>query len=251
MAADAEATLPALDRGLQARDRRRSPQGASRRAAKRWPTRTARRVDRARAEAAYAWDASPISTARSVGRAVGANQERGLGAGVRERTDSGWSTGCGRSTSTISCSAAPAVRASATARRPPSAPRWRTRSTAGCRSRSRATATSCTRPASGGRRRITRFRCWRSMHNNRAYHQEVMHVQRMANRHNRGITRAPHRHNARQPEHRLREDRRRAWACTRRDRLPIPMIWDRRSSGRSRWSNAASRRSIDVVTQPR
>jgi len=28
------------------------------------------------------------------------------------------------------------------------------------------------------------------MHNNRAYHQEVMHVQRMANRHSRGITRA-------------------------------------------------------------
>ena len=28
------------------------------------------------------------------------------------------------------------------------------------------------------------------MHNNRAYHQEVMHVQRMGNRHNRGITRA-------------------------------------------------------------
>jgi thiamine pyrophosphate-dependent acetolactate synthase large subunit-like protein len=28
------------------------------------------------------------------------------------------------------------------------------------------------------------------MHNNRAYHQEVMHVQRMANRHQRGITNA-------------------------------------------------------------
>ncbi|MBI4464547.1 MAG: thiamine pyrophosphate-binding protein [Acidobacteria bacterium] len=28
------------------------------------------------------------------------------------------------------------------------------------------------------------------MHNNRAYHQEVMHIQRMANRHNRGITNA-------------------------------------------------------------
>ena len=28
------------------------------------------------------------------------------------------------------------------------------------------------------------------IHNNRAYHQEVMHVQRMANRHNRGVTRA-------------------------------------------------------------
>ena len=28
------------------------------------------------------------------------------------------------------------------------------------------------------------------MHNNRAYHQELMHVQRMANRHSRGVTRA-------------------------------------------------------------
>ena len=28
------------------------------------------------------------------------------------------------------------------------------------------------------------------VHNNRAYHQEVMHIQRMANRHNRGIDRA-------------------------------------------------------------
>jgi acetolactate synthase-1/2/3 large subunit len=28
------------------------------------------------------------------------------------------------------------------------------------------------------------------MHNNRAYHQEVMHLQRMANRHNRGVDRA-------------------------------------------------------------
>jgi thiamine pyrophosphate-dependent acetolactate synthase large subunit-like protein len=28
------------------------------------------------------------------------------------------------------------------------------------------------------------------MHNNRAYHQEVMHVQRMADRHSRGIDRA-------------------------------------------------------------
>jgi acetolactate synthase-1/2/3 large subunit len=28
------------------------------------------------------------------------------------------------------------------------------------------------------------------MHNNRAYHQETMHIQRMANRHNRGVDRA-------------------------------------------------------------
>ena len=45
------------------------------------------------------------------------------------------------------------------------------------------------------------------MHNNRAYHQEVMHLQRMANRHNRGITRAHIGTTHRQSEHRLREDR--------------------------------------------
>jgi thiamine pyrophosphate-dependent acetolactate synthase large subunit-like protein len=28
------------------------------------------------------------------------------------------------------------------------------------------------------------------MHNNRAYHQEIMQIQMMANRHNRGVTRA-------------------------------------------------------------
>jgi thiamine pyrophosphate-dependent acetolactate synthase large subunit-like protein len=28
------------------------------------------------------------------------------------------------------------------------------------------------------------------MHNNRAYHQEIMHIQRLANRHQRGITNA-------------------------------------------------------------
>ena len=45
------------------------------------------------------------------------------------------------------------------------------------------------------------------MHNNRAYHQELMHVQRMANRHQRGITQRAHRDDDRQPERRLREDR--------------------------------------------
>jgi thiamine pyrophosphate-dependent acetolactate synthase large subunit-like protein len=44
------------------------------------------------------------------------------------------------------------------------------------------------------------------MHNNRAYHQEVMHLQRMANRHNRGVERAGHRHEDRRPQYRLRKD---------------------------------------------
>ena len=185
---------------------RRSAFDAAR--ARAWPTRTARPLERARAEAAYAWDASPISTARLTAElwAQIKNEDWALVAesGTEQRLVE---RGCGRSTSTISSSAAPAARASATARRRRSAPRWRTRSTAACRSRSRATAISCTRPASGGRRRITRSRCWRSMHNNRAYHQEVMHVQRMANRHNRGITRAHIGTTLDRPEHRLREDR--------------------------------------------
>ena len=45
------------------------------------------------------------------------------------------------------------------------------------------------------------------MHNNRAYHQEVMHLQRMANRHNRGIDRARIGTTIDRSEHRLREAR--------------------------------------------
>ena len=45
------------------------------------------------------------------------------------------------------------------------------------------------------------------MHNNRGYHQEVMHIQRMANRHQRGITRWNIGTTHRQAERRLREDR--------------------------------------------
>ena len=64
MAADAEATLPALIEAVQAADHRRSQarvRGARHEAGRR-PARDA--LERARAEATYAWDASPISTAR-------------------------------------------------------------------------------------------------------------------------------------------------------------------------------------------
>ena len=43
------------------------------------------------------------------------------------------------------------------------------------------------------------------MHNNRAYHMELMHVQRMCNARNRGVDRGDHRQRADRPEHRLRE----------------------------------------------
>ena len=45
------------------------------------------------------------------------------------------------------------------------------------------------------------------VHNNRAYHQETMHLQRIAQRNQRGMERAYHRHDDRQPEHRLRDAR--------------------------------------------
>ena len=54
------------------------------------------------------------------------------------------------------------------------------------------------------------------MHNNRAYHQEVMHVQRMADRHSRGIDRATSAPRITDPEHRLRQGRAKAWALCRR-----------------------------------
>ena len=50
------------------------------------------------------------------------------------------------------------------------------------------------------------------MHNNRAYHQEVMHVQRMADRHNRGISRAIDRHDDHRPRISTSPGWPRAWA---------------------------------------
>src|SRR6185503_9145290 len=73
---------------------------------------------------------------------------------------------------------APAAQAWATARRPRSARRSATRQRGSSPSRSTATATRCTRPASSGRPRII-------VYNNRAYHQETMHLQKMAGLRNR------------------------------------------------------------------
>ena len=73
------------------------------------------------------------------------------------------------------------------------------------------------------------------MHNNRAYHMEMMHVQRMCNARNRGIDRGVDRQRARQPEHRLREAGAVAWACTPKDRSPTPRTSARRLRRRPRW----------------
>ena len=72
------------------------------------------------------------------------------------------------------------------------------------------------------------------MNNNRAYHEEVMHLQRMANRRERGIDRARHRQRRSTTRRSISRSSRRAWACTPRGRSPIRTIWRRRSAARSR-----------------
>ena len=80
------------------------------------------------------------------------------------------------------------------------------------------------------------------MHNNRAYHQEVMEVQRMALAHGRNATRA---HIGTKLEIRRSISRswRRAWASTARARSRTRRISAPRSGARSTSSNGASRRS--------
>ena len=79
------------------------------------------------------------------------------------------------------------------------------------------------------------------MHNNRAYHEELMHVQRMANRHNRGIDRAHIGTDVRGPHDGFREARAKHGRLCRGARSRIPTNLRRRCGARSRWSSAASR----------
>ena len=74
MAADAEATLPSLIEAVKrliTDDRKRALRGSRREARRRARS---RRCERARDDAAYGWDASPISTARLSRRSLGADQ---------------------------------------------------------------------------------------------------------------------------------------------------------------------------------
>jgi thiamine pyrophosphate-dependent acetolactate synthase large subunit-like protein len=132
MAADAEATLPALTEACK----RLSPPIAAR---------VCRSGETARRGALPGAGACPRGSRLRVGRhadqhrppddgAVGADQERGLGARGRERHHERLDlAAAGPSRSTTSRSAARAAPASATARRRRSARRWPTRSADGCR----------------------------------------------------------------------------------------------------------------------
>jgi thiamine pyrophosphate-dependent acetolactate synthase large subunit-like protein len=189
IAADAEATLPALiescKRLLNA-DRRRvlAERGKKLAAAH------AAALDRTRAEAAYAWDASPISTARMTMElwAQIKNEDWALVAEsgiMSDWTDRLWNfdkhyQSLGGSGGAGVGYGAPAAVGAALANK----------------KHGRLSVTIqgdgdfLYAPGVWWTAAHHRIPLLAVMHNNRAYHQEVMHLQRMASRHNRGITRA-------------------------------------------------------------
>jgi thiamine pyrophosphate-dependent acetolactate synthase large subunit-like protein len=183
IAADAEATLPYLIdacKRLLTADRKRALEARGRKLADAHQ----QGLDRARTEATYGWDSTPISTAR-------------LSAEIYEAVrDKDWSLVGGTPSRLWNVDAI-----------------YRTTSGGG------AYGVGYTAPGSVGaalaNRKYGRFSVaiqtdgdlmyapgalWTAahhripllsvMHNNRAYHQEVMHIQRMANRHQRGIANA-------------------------------------------------------------
>jgi len=189
MAADAEATLPALIdavKRMTTGDRARVFEERGRKLS----TDRQRLLERARTEATYAWDASPISTARLAAE---------LWAQIK---DADWSL-----VSPVDFVSRWPLRL------------WDFNKPYQFLGSSGGAGVGYGAPAAAGAALANRRRgrlsvaiqadgdlmyapgvLWTAahhkipllsvMHNNRAYHQEVMHVQRMANRHNRGITQA-------------------------------------------------------------
>ena len=102
IAADAEATLPALIEAVQAPDHRRSQDGPSQSAARSSPKPPSRLASGLREQAADRLGREPDQHRAPVRRAVGADQERRLVAGVeRQRSSATGRRGCGTSRSTI------------------------------------------------------------------------------------------------------------------------------------------------------
>jgi thiamine pyrophosphate-dependent acetolactate synthase large subunit-like protein len=189
MAADAEATLPALiesckrlitaDRKTAFRERGKSLADASQRA-----------LDRVRTEASYAWDASPITTARLSAELWAQIRNEDWALVSTSGIVSGWpmrlwtfdkhDQWLGGSGGFGIGYGAPASVGAALANR----------------KRGRLSVSIqgdgdfMYAPGVWWTAAHHRIPLLAVMHNNRAYHQEVMHLQRMANRHQRGVTNA-------------------------------------------------------------
>jgi thiamine pyrophosphate-dependent acetolactate synthase large subunit-like protein len=189
MAADAEATLPALTEAckrLVTADRRTAFEARRKRLAEAHT----RALERARAEAAYAWDASPISTARMTMELWAQIKKEDWSLVAESGIMSDWTAqlwNFEKHYQSLGGSGGAGVGYGAPA------------AIGGALANKKHGRLSVTIQGDGdflyapgvwwtaAHHRIPLLAV---MHNNRAYHQEVMHLQRMANRHNRGITRA-------------------------------------------------------------
>ena len=189
MAADAEATLPALTEAckrLLTADRRSALADRGKRLA----DAHASALERARAEAAYGWDATPISTARMTMELWAAVKNEDWALVAESGIMSDWTSrlwsfekhyqSLGGSGGAGVGYGAPAAIGAALANK----------------KRGRLSVTIqgdgdfLYAPGVWWTAAHHRIPLLAVMHNNRAYHQELMHVQRMANRHQRGVTRA-------------------------------------------------------------
>ena len=189
MAADAEATLPALVEACKratTSDRRSAFEARGKRLAQA----QASALERARAEAAYAWDASPISTARMTMELWAQINDADWALVAESGIMSDWTSrlwsfekhyqSLGGSGGAGVGYGAPAAVGAALANK----------------KHGRLSVTIqgdgdfLYAPGVWWTAAHHRIPLLAVMHNNRAYHQELMHVQRMASRHNRGITRA-------------------------------------------------------------
>jgi thiamine pyrophosphate-dependent acetolactate synthase large subunit-like protein len=189
MAADAEATLPALTEAIKrlaTDDRRRlfSERG------RKFGDARLTALNAARTEAAYAWDASPVSTARMTAELWAQIKDLDWSLVSESGNSSGWAVRLWDFTKSY---------------------QWLGDSGgAGVGYGAPAAVGAALANKKHGRISINiqgdgdflyapgvwwtaahhRIPLLTVMHNNRAYHQEVMHLQRMANRHQRGATRA-------------------------------------------------------------
>jgi acetolactate synthase-1/2/3 large subunit len=189
MAADAEATLPSLIEGCKraiTADRRRTLDERGKKLA----ATHANLLEQARVEATYAWDASPISTARMSAELWAQIKDEDWALVSESGNPSGWpkrlwdfnkySQWLGGSGGAGIGYGAPAAVGAALANK----------------KHGRLSVTIqgdgdfMFAPGVWWTAAHHRIPLLAVMHNNRAYHQEVMHIQRMAARHTRGITRA-------------------------------------------------------------
>jgi thiamine pyrophosphate-dependent acetolactate synthase large subunit-like protein len=188
MAADAEATLPALTEAVKrllTDDRRRAFQ--ERRT--RLEQAHARSIETARTEATYAWDATPISTARMCAEIWAQIRNEDWSLVSESGNSSGWAfrlwdfnkhyQHLGDSGGAGVGYGAPAAVGGALANR-----KYGRLSV-----NIQGDGDMLYAPGVLWTAAHHRIPLLTVMHNNRAYHQEIMHIQRMANRHQRGITR--------------------------------------------------------------